>query len=335
MRHNASVTTSHAYHVVCFSVFTSSQASSVHQDVVQLLLCTFGFPVCNLFLMSFLCIVLSAKNFCNISHCFNQSPLLFDSLRVEVSSHNLHVFFRGFSFSSQLSCTLFRRLGLRIPRLINVICCLLTVIDVAMARSLMYSVQLIFFSPLVVQKCCYTVFVFEFSSTHVNVSLLRLPFLSFVWSPCLGKQKSVPSAILSLESSDLVFFCSTAKVTLFPSSVSRCEFFSLVLRISLFVSLLVLSLLPHPSFASLLLLFTFFGSSVVASLLRMQGGTSPSMKLSPCLPPAFSLGMFFLLVFEESFSFMTTRSPPLAPASDPHGSTAHSRRDEFDLQSPV
>ena len=67
---------------ICFCVFAASQVLPVYQDVVQLLLCTSGCPRCNLFPRCFLFIVLSATNMCNISHCFNQTPLLFDSLRV-------------------------------------------------------------------------------------------------------------------------------------------------------------------------------------------------------------------------------------------------------------
>ena len=126
------------------------------------------------------------------------------------------------------------------------------------------------FSPFLVQEYCHTVFVFEFSSTHINVSLTRPPHLSFVWSPRHGKQESVPSAVLNLTNQ------------FFDVVVTSCSSVSLA-SISTFASFLVLSLLP---------LFTFSGSSIITSLLRMHSGTSPSMYLSPCVPPPFPLVCF-------------------------------------------
>ena len=71
--------------------------------------------------------------------------------------------------------------------LINSTRCLLTVIDVAMARSLMQSVQLIRFRQVLftnVPTPC--MFVLEFSSNHDYLSLLCPSNLGFVSSPCLA-----------------------------------------------------------------------------------------------------------------------------------------------------
>ena len=111
-------------------------------------------------------IVLSATNFCNINHCFNQSPLRFDSLRVCLptlmcsipiprpssalkSPPTICMFFEDLVIFS-IELYTFSTCWSAYPErgkytLTNVIRCLLTVIDVAMARSLIYSVHLIFF----------------------------------------------------------------------------------------------------------------------------------------------------------------------------------------------
>ena len=68
LRHNSSMINSHVYHVICFSVFTSCQVLPIHQDVVQLLLCTFRCSVCRPVLMYFMYIVWSASKFCNINY---------------------------------------------------------------------------------------------------------------------------------------------------------------------------------------------------------------------------------------------------------------------------
>ena len=181
----------------------------------------------------FFCTSCGATNFCDISHCFNQSPLLFDSFgcvrskteafnsnpramfSIEISSHCLHVFLDLvifsiglYAFSTWWSAYPVVKVYThqRDPLLVECDrCCNGTFVDV--------------FSPIPVHKYCHIVLVLESSSTHDNVSMARLPYLSFVLPPRLRKQKERP--ICCLEALELIFrFFHLSSVTS-CSSVAR------------------------------------------------------------------------------------------------------------------
>ena len=169
-------------------------------------------------------------------------------------------------------------------------------------------------------------FVFEFSSTHANGALLRLTYLGIVWSPRLGKQKSVPfavfnlmnlSSVLSLEFSDFVFFCSTTKVTffifrftlrivLFGAAAACVIDFDLTFRFYSCSCFAVASFICF--FAAALHLLWLIDHCFSASHALWNVSVNETESLSAS---AFSIGLVFLLVFVESFSFVTTRSPLL------------------------
>ena len=136
--------------------------------------------------------------------------------------------------------------------LINVIRCLFTVIDESIATPCLFSN---FPAPMSMCPC---------RDSHI--------------SALFGLHVS-ESKRASLEFSDLVFFCSTTKVTFFhhPSHVAN-----VFLWCCCCLRQWLRSRFSLPSFASFLLPSTFSGSLITTSLLRMHSGTSPSMKLSPC-----------------------------------------------------
>ena len=213
-----------------FRVLTASQELPLHQDVVQLLVCTFGRPVCNLLFRCFLYIMLSATNFCNINHSFNQSPLRFDSLRVCGPTLRRSIPIPGRSSALKCPPTIcmffvdlinfsielyaFSKRWSAKPEwgkytLINVIRCLLTVI-VAMARSLVYSVKFILFHY----------FLFKSIATPCLFSSFPAPMRMGPW------RDSHISALFGLHVSESkrashLRFCHLSSATLYSSEARR------------------------------------------------------------------------------------------------------------------
>ena len=148
--------------------------------------------------------MLSATNFCDISHCFIQSPRMFESLSVCMVQHwdvqyqhqiraqrwSLRLQFVCFSWISwicRLICKLFRHDGPHIPFVDRDHGCNGTFVDVLNPLD--------FPSPIHVHKCSNTMFVLEFfQHSCVYMTLFWLPYLSFVWSVCFTYEKSIAFA---------------------------------------------------------------------------------------------------------------------------------------------
>ena len=150
--------------------------------------------------------------------------LSWSQLSIDVSSNDRYAVFCCLSCVSQLFCTFLRRGGPRIP-------------SAVMARSLMYSVSMIFLSPLLVQRNANSMYVVVFSCSHeyvffgvlsqisdfsgLHVSIINIA--SHLWP----SSSHTISSILSLESVGLVFFCSTMNVVslLFFAFLVFCSVF--------------------------------------------------------------------------------------------------------------
>ena len=239
-------------------------------------------------------------------------------------------FFRGFC-ELLLSCTLFRRVGHCIPSgentLSNVIRSLLALIDVAMARSLMYSVQLKFFGDFLFKNLATPCLLSSSFPTPMKMG----PGCDSQISALLGLHVSennrathlqsliswTNSSILSLEVSDLVFVCSTTKVTMF-----------FIIRFRIWCCCLCAWLRSHFS-----LFFFIFLCCRFLHLLLCFVSTMERLRqwnwVFVCLR-LFHWSVFLAdLCRKMFFRDYSNRSHLLIPASDPHDSTAHNRRDEF------